>query len=262
MRDVIPDDALAMFRRLVSRDVGIACDFLMRHYRDEYWPRRVGAMPPLRRARGDHAIRLPNPRPVAVTVSDAINARRSAGDFRDEPIGIGELATVLHLGLGITGWARAYGTDNYPLRAYPSAGALQPIEAYPVVNNVDGLRPGLYHYDPFNHSLEVIRLGRFNSLMTDLALGQDHVGRASVVIVLTAFYARTRWKYWKRALRYVLLDAGAVMENMYLAAVGLGLGVRAVGAFYDDELCRFLSIDCVEEFPVLLMLIGRELRGF
>ncbi len=63
-------------------------------------------------------------------------------------------------------------------------------------------------------------------------------------------------------MRYVLLDAGAVMENMYLAAMGLGLGVRAVGAFYDNELCGFLGIDCVEEFPVLLMLIGKEVRGF
>lgn len=64
-------------------------------------------------------------------------------------------------------------------------------------------------------------------------------------------------------MRYVLLDAGAVMENIYVVATGLGgLGVRAVGAFYDEELCRFLGIDCVEEFPVLLMLIGKETRGF
>ena len=259
LRDVIPSEALLMFRKLIGRDVGVACDFLMRHYRDEYWPRRVGTMPPLRRTRSDHVIKLPNPKGVMMSVSNAIIARRSAEDFVDEPISIDDLATVLYLGLGITGWTRAYGLDRYPLRSYPSAGALQPIEAYPVIHNVDGLREGLYHYDPFNHALEVIRLGRFNSLMADLALGQDHVGRASVVIVLTAFYARTRWKYWKRALRYVLLDAGAVMENMYLAATGLGLGIRAVGAFYDNELCRFLNVDCIEEFPVLLMLIGRRI---
>lgn len=131
-----------------------------------------------------------------------------------------------------------------------------------MINNVTGLREGLYHYDPFNHALEIIKLGRFNSLMVDLALGQDHVSRASAVVILTAFYSRTRWKYWKRALRYVLIDAGAVMENMYIAATGLELGVRAVGAFYDEELCGFLGIDCIEEFPVLLMLIGKEARGF
>ncbi|WP_054857575.1 SagB/ThcOx family dehydrogenase [Vulcanisaeta sp. JCM 16159] len=197
-----------------------------------------------------------------MAVSNAVTIRRSAEDFIDEPISIDDLATILFLGLGITGWTQAYGLDKYPLRAYPSAGALQPIEAYPVINNVTGLREGLYHYDPFNHALEIIKLGRFNSLMVDLALGQDHVSRASAVVILTAFYSRTRWKYWKRALRYVLIDAGAVMENMYIAATGLELGVRAVGAFYDEELCGFLGIDCIEEFPVLLMLIGKEARGF
>ncbi len=263
LKDLIPSEALLMFKRLIGKDIGVACDFLMRHYRDEYWPRRAGIMPPLRRVRSSHVVKLPSPKGVTMTVSNAIITRRSAEDFIDEPISIDDLATVLFLGLGITGWTQAYGFDKYPLRAYPSAGALQPIEAYPVVHNVmGGLREGLYHYDPFNHALEILRLGRFNSLMANLALGQDHVSRASVVIVLTSFYSRTRWKYWKRALRYVLLDAGAVMENIYVVATGLGLGVRAVGAFYDEELCRFLGIDCVEEFPVLLMLIGKETRGF
>ncbi len=223
MRDVIPSEALFMFRKLIGKDVGAACDFLMRHYRDEYWPRRAGVMPPLRMVRSSHVIKLPSPKGITMTVSNAITIRRSAEDFIDEPISIDDLATILFLGLGITGWTQAYGLDKYPLRAYPSAGALQPIEAYPVIHNVTGLREGLYHYDPFSHALEILRLGRFNSLMADLALGQDHVSRASIVIILTAFYSRTRWKYWKRALRYVLIDAGAVMENMYIAATGWGL---------------------------------------
>ncbi len=262
LRDIIPSEALSMFKKLISKDIGIACDFLMRHYRNEYWSRRVGTMPSLRRTRGNYVIKLPNPKPITMAVSNVITVRRSAEDFIDESINIDDLATILYLGLGITGWTQAYGLGKYPLRAYPSAGALQPIEAYPVVHNVVGLKEGLYRYDPFNHALETLKLGKYNSLMVDLALGQDHVGRASVVVILTAFYSRTRWKYWKRALRYVLLDAGATMENIYLAAIGLELGVRAVGAFYDNELCRFLGIDCIEEFPVLLMLIGKEARGF
>lgn len=106
----------------------------------------------------------------------------------------------------------------------------------------------------------MIKLGNFSGLMADIALGQDHVSRASAVLIMTAYYARTRWKYWKRALRYVLLDAGAAMENAYIAATGLGLGVRAVGAFYDEELCNFLSIDCASEIPVVLILLGHALR--
>ncbi|KUO94270.1 MAG: dehydrogenase [Vulcanisaeta sp. CIS_19] len=258
LEGVIPGEALNAFRRLISKgDVGLACDFLMRHYRDEYWPRRTGPMPQLRRRRSDKVIELPKPKVINVPIDRAINARRSADDFINEPISIEDLATILHMGVGITGWTQAYGYKQYPLRSYPSAGALQPVEAYPVVNNVLGLERGLYRYDPFDHVLEILKPGDYASLMADLALGQDHVSRASAVIVLTVVYARTYWKYWKRALRYVLLDAGAAMENIYLAATGLGLGVRAIGAFYDGELCRFLEIDCMSEFPVILMLVGR-----
>jgi SagB-type dehydrogenase family enzyme len=258
LEDVVPDEALDAFKMLISRkNIGLACDFLMRHYRDEYWPRGMGPMPPLRRRRSSSIITLPKPKNVSTPISVIISTRRSADDFANEPISIEDLATVLYMGVGVTGWTQAYGYGKYPLRSYPSAGALQPVEAYPVVNNVLGLKSGLYRYDPFDHALEVLRLGDYSSLMADIALGQDHVSRASVVIILTVMYARTYWKYWKRALRYVLLDSGAVMENIYLAATGLGLGVRAVGAFYDNELCRFLDIDCMGEFPVVLMLIGK-----
>ncbi|WP_243668296.1 SagB/ThcOx family dehydrogenase [Vulcanisaeta sp. JCM 16161] len=172
LRDIIPGEALSIFRRLIGKDIGAACDFLMRHYRGEYWPRRLGAMPSLRRVRSDYVIKLPNPKPIMMTVSRAIVSRRSAEDFIDEPVSIDDLSTILYLGLGITGWTQAYGLDRYPLRAYPSAGALQPIEAYPVIHNVTGLREGLYHYDPFSHALEVLKLGKFNSLMADLASGR------------------------------------------------------------------------------------------
>lgn len=261
LRDRMPREALEKFMKYINGDVGIACDYLMRHFRYEYWPKRSGKMPPIRRSISNARIELPSPKIPTIPLGQGMIKRRSADDFTGEPILIDDLSTILYLTVGITGWTWAYGEERYPLRAYPSAGALQPVEAYPVVNNVIGLKQGLYRYEPFTHSLELIKLGNFNEIIADLALGQDHVARASVVLTLTVYYARTYWKYWKRALRYVLLDAGAAMQNAYLAAVGLGLGVRAVGAFYDDELCEFLGIDCINEFPVVLVLIGRERKA-
>ncbi|WP_238376089.1 hypothetical protein [Vulcanisaeta sp. EB80] len=68
LEGVIPGEALNAFRRLISKgDVGLACDFLMRHYRDEYWPRRTGPMPQLRRRRSDKVIELPKPKVIKCT---------------------------------------------------------------------------------------------------------------------------------------------------------------------------------------------------
>ncbi len=33
LKDLIPSEALLMFKRLIGKDIGVACDFLMRHYR-------------------------------------------------------------------------------------------------------------------------------------------------------------------------------------------------------------------------------------
>ena len=87
-------------------------------------------------------------------------------------------------------------------RAAPSAGALYPIELYPVVRDVVGLEPGIYHYAV-----------------------QEHAHRV---------YSPA--KYRERAYRYVLLEAGHVGQNLCLAATGLGLGACTVGAFDDDDL--------------------------
>ena len=63
---------------------------------------------------------------------------------------------------------------------------------------------------------------------------------ASVVLVITAIFQRTRWKYQDRAYRYILLDAGHLGENLYLTATSLGLGPCGIGAFLDDEINRLI----------------------
>ncbi|MDP2949223.1 MAG: SagB/ThcOx family dehydrogenase, partial [Chloroflexota bacterium] len=67
---------------------------------------------------------------------------------------------------------------------------------------------------------------------------------------------RTRWKYQDRSYRYVLLDAGHLGENLYLAATSLGLGPCGIGAFLDDEVNRMVEVDGKQESAVYLVSIG------
>ena len=60
-------------------------------------------------------------------------------------------------------------------------------------------------------------------------------GPAPVLFVWSAIPYRCEWRYGLKAAKYILLDAGHVCENLYLAAENIGLGVCAVGA-YDQEL--------------------------
>lgn len=199
----------------------------------------------------------PLPKPLASSGADvleAIRSRRSRREYGSEPLTLDELSTILFHTNGVVGRAWWGG----PKRPYPSAGARQPVEVYVSVKNVKGLGQGLYHYNARRHCIESLSPGDHSKRLSSIALDQDHVEEAPAVLILTAVYPRTGSKYGNRSYRYVHWDVGFAGENVYLTCEALGLATVAVGAFYDDELCGFLGIDCEEEIPMLLFPVGRR----
>ena len=178
--------------------------------------------------------------------------RRSFRDFAGALISVSELSQLLWAAQGITTDIRIY-----QLRSSPSAGALYPIETYTVVNYVDSIDQGIYHYNIRKHSLELIQRGTFGQQIARAGLEQNMLALASVVFVLTAVIYRCKWKYRQRAYRYIYLDAGHIGENVALAAEGLNLGCCPVGAFFDEEVNRLIMVDGKEETVIYLIAVGR-----
>lgn len=196
---------------------------------------------------------LPPPQDFrGLTVEEAIEKRRSVRDYSGEPMSAEELSNLLHCAGGITGqrW-------GHRLRAAPSAGALYPVELYPVVHHVTGLEQGIYHYSVLNHSLEKLQQGDFRSTMVRHGVEQEFLGQANVVFILSAIFQRTRWKYRERTYRYVMLEAGHIAQNIYLAATSMGMGACAVGAFLDDDLNRLLGLDGEQEAVIYIVAVGK-----
>ena len=199
--------------------------------------------------------RLPPPlERSGVDVLQAIRSRRSRREFTGEPVRKEELGTILFYTVGVTGRAWWGG----PKRSYPSAGALQPVEAYVVANSVEGLSRGIYYYKAFSHSLVELKRGDFSEALYHAALDQEHVLEASFNLILTTVYPRTASKYGHRSYRYVHWDVGFAGENVYITVEALGLATTAVGAFYDEEVCKLLDIDCIIEMPMLIFPVGRR----
>jgi SagB-type dehydrogenase family enzyme len=94
--------------------------------------------------------------------------------------------------------------------------------------------------------------------VTEAGLYQEFLGAANVCFVLSAIFQRARWKYRKRAYRYVLLEAGHIAQNLYLEATSLGLGACAVGAFMDGSLNDLLGLDGVEEAALYIISVGQR----
>jgi len=185
-----------------------------------------------------------------ITVEKAIANRRSQRDFTGEIISLAELSHLLYYSSGVTDKRRG-------LRAAPSAGATYPIEVYAVVNNVDGLTKGIYHYLVASHELELVREGDFRNEMSRAALGERMFKQANVILSLSAIFQRTQLRYRERAQRYIFFEAGHIAQNTYLLATSMRLGACAIGAFYDDEFNRLLGLDGKNESVLYLIALGK-----
>jgi SagB-type dehydrogenase family enzyme len=187
----------------------------------------------------------------AVSIVEVLKARRSVRSFSPKPLSLVDLAFLLWASTGVQRTER-----GYEFRTVPSAGALYPIETYLGVNDVEGLEKGLYHYNIEAHALETLKAGDVGEKLARAALEQKGCAEAPVVMIWTAVFARSAWKYAQRAYRYVYLEAGHIAQNLALAATCVGLGSCQIGAFFDDEVNQILGVDGVEESVIYLSVIG------
>jgi SagB-type dehydrogenase family enzyme len=190
--------------------------------------------------------------PAGPPIEQVIARRRSVREYAQRRVTLAELSRLLRDANGITDER----DPTLAFRSAPSSGALYPVEIYPVVFAVDGVPAGVYHYDVRRHGLTLVRGGDVRREVFQAALAQDMILDCDVVLVLTGLWPRVQWKYVERSYRYILIEAGHVGQNVYLAATALGLGPCGIGAFFDDQLNRLLGIDDREEQTVYLLAIG------
>jgi putative peptide maturation dehydrogenase len=146
----------------------------------------------------------------------------------------------------------------------PSAGGLHPVEAYVLVQRVDGIVPGLYHYHPAAHALEPIRemdATELEKLAKTCLGGQPYFAEAHVVVALAGRFARNFWKYRNHAKAYraVILDAGHLSQSLYLAATELGLGAFVTAGVNEVQIEEAFGLEAMAEGP--LAMCGFGIRG-
>lgn len=199
-------------------------------------------------------IQLPPPRLPTVDLDAVFRRRRSARAFADAPLTSREIATLLHAAYGVT----AQDEHGQGYRTAPSGGALYPLELYAALARGDELPPGLYHYDPPLHELEVVRPPVRPEALAGASAYPDIVRGCAVAFVLTAVFWRSRFKYGLRGYRFTLLEAGHVAQNLLLAAEALGLAAVPLGGYYDRAVDALLRLDGVDESTLYVICVGRR----
>ena len=187
-----------------------------------------------------------------MSVDEAIQNRRSVRCFSTTSLTLQDVSQLLWAAQGITDSERNF-------RATPSAGHVFPMEVYLVAGNgsVQGLEAGIYHYNPFNNTLEKIVDGDQRYNLSQAAHQQEWVYEAPISLVITGDYLKMEDKYPEGNIstRFVDMEAGHIGENIYLEAVSRGLGTVAIGSFYDNQMINLLKLPS-NETPLYIYPVG------
>lgn len=216
--------------------------------------------PPLEKAAapGAKLLELPPVQPELLQEPDlyqCMKRRRSRRKFSSAELSLEQLSFLLWASQGVQ---RVFGDNFATFRPVPSGGARHPFETYLAVNRVQGLTPGLYRYLTLAQQLELLtERADLAPVLAAAALGQAWVGAGAVVLIWSCLPYRGEWRYGPAAHKTMLIDAGHLGQNLYLACEALGCGCCTIGAYDQTALDRLLNLDGQEEFVVYLATVGR-----
>jgi len=202
---------------------------------------------------------LPLPRDIRQTGVAALSAISetvpSAGG--DSMPDLQDLARILYFSGGITK-QRAHPGGAVYFRAAACTGALYEIELYVVTGDLKGLDAGVYHFNPADVSLRLLRKGDFRRNLAQATAMEPAVVHAPATIICTGTYWRNAWKYQARAYRHFGWDNGTLLANMLAVSAASGLPAEIVLGFVDGEVNRLLDLDTRHEVSLCLVPIGRK----
>jgi SagB-type dehydrogenase family enzyme len=219
------------------------------------------AAPPLQKPYDEGSaslVGLPEPADVDLVQGDIrtlIGRRRSRRSYTDEPLSLDNLSYLLWATQGVHAIPEH---RTWTVRSVPSAGACHPYETYLHAANVSDLDPGLYRYLPLTHYL--LSLGTRGSLREELYVLTDReafVADAPATFIWSCIPYRGEWRYHTMSHKSMLLDAGHICQNLYLAAESIGCGTCAIGGYWQEGADRFIGVDGKDEYVVYMASVGR-----
>ena len=117
---------------------------------------------------------------------------------------------------------------------------------------------GFYRYLPVKHELLVgYRDGSAAERIAWAAFQQNWISDAAVIFIWSAIPYRMEWRYGLAAHKVILLDAGHVCQNLYLACEAISAGTCAVAAYDQELMDQLLNIDGKDEFVIYLAAVGK-----
>jgi len=135
--------------------------------------------------------------------------------------------------------------------------AFSSLETYFFAFKVEGLDPGIYHYDMQKHAVVKIKEGMFNNELVKMCIGQRMPRSCSCAFILTSVWERYMFRYrHTRAYRNLLINVSELAHKYILLATGYTLSNWITPAIEEAYAESLLNIDGQKESPLYTIAIG------
>lgn len=195
------------------------------------------------------------------TLAETLLGRRSCWRFSGARMSLEQLGACLYLSAsaGANGPPAPKGPGAPAAnRAYPSAGALYPIEILIYTSNVEGIRPGFYYYQALGHQLSLHAGNLLDSNTLQLPFEQA-IGMVGVLVLFFVdFLRQTLHKYGPKLYRLALIETGHIAQNIMLASEAIGLACLPICGFDDARLTEASGLRYPEQPIVYALAIGER----
>lgn len=230
---------------------GEAIAELLRGAEVEFWKSYPDAptidLPPAKRPEG------------AEPLEQSMLRRRCNRAYRVKELTLEQLGTMLHHGsIGVLG-PRLEAEKTY--RSHPekflSLSSWSAIETYFVAFAVEGLEPGLYHYDLRNHRVALVKPGVTRRELSKCFLGQKISADGACTFLFTAVWQRFMFRYrHPRAFRNLMVNMSELGQRYLLMATALGLSTYMTPQSLYRETQKILGVPHFEEGLVYAVGVG------
>ncbi|PWI48624.1 hypothetical protein CEE45_05895 [Candidatus Heimdallarchaeota archaeon B3_Heim] len=198
-----------------------------------------------------------------VTLLDAISNRRSRRNFSEAPLTLKELSFLLYATQGVhkVGSDERHSQIKAVKRTVPSGGSRHPFETYLVVQRVENLPPGIYRYLALEEKLlfvKDINEEKISESLSGLTYSQSFPEKGAVFFIWAVIPYRTEWRYSIISYKDILIEAGHVCQNLYLACEAINAGTCAILAYDQKGIDSLLDIDGEDEFVIYVAPVGKR----
>ena len=219
-------------------------------YRFRDW---LPSPPAIRPAHAGETVHLATPeRRAGRPLLEVMDERRSRREMGSRPVSRAQAAELLYRVARVREVLPSPLQDCL-LRPYPSGGAIHELEFYLAVDVCQGLSSGFYHYRGTDHALTRLEggAGPAQEMLADAASAWGQPGEPpQCLIVLASRLSRLAWKYEAIAYKISLMNAGVVLQSLYLVCTELGLNGSAVGSGRPDLFAAATNASSWEETSI------------